>query len=349
MGLPWSWGHAIEITCIVAPIITFLFLALRLYTRGIITRSLALNDYVAAATMLFIIAYSITLGIASHHGMGEHIWILSANKELNKEYYYWLSVASEFYVLSLAGYKTALLLLYLQLFKVNNKFRWAVYITMFYTNGYLFCNFITEFLGCDPPAKTYDKSLKGHCINTVAANISYGVGHMSSDLIIAILPLPMVWRLQLKTVREKIGISLVLTSGFIAWAVACTRFIISTYDMVSYDRTWWAGLGFLFSVLEINTGLICSCTPALKPLLRVVKDHSQKWSQKYSSRKASTTGRSNSEGDFRPIKYAGSYDHHSPSSSTLRNQGSMDRGVPSPGFPPGNEKYLHNGTQYTMV
>jgi hypothetical protein len=301
--------------------------------------------------MLFIIAYSVLLAIATYHGMGQHVWTFTP--ELNKQYYYWLGVASEFYVLSLAGYKTALLLLYLQLFKVNNKFRWACYITLVYTNGYLFCNFITEFLGCSPPAKTYDKSLKGHCINTVAANIAYGVGHMSSDLIIALLPLPMVWRLQLKTTREKIGISLVLTTGFLAWGVACARFIVSTYDMVSHDRTWYAGIGFMLSVLEVNTGLICSCTPALKPLIRVVKDNSQKWSLKYNSRKHSTTGRSGSS-DSRPIKTAGSLPRtaskESHDTSTYRNQ-SIDRQFAGYEMSQGvsQEKFKHNGPHYNMV
>ncbi|KAL9088740.1 MAG: hypothetical protein Q9165_006049 [Trypethelium subeluteriae] len=297
--------------------------------------------------MVFIICYSITLGIATHHGMGQHVWTYT--KELSAEYYYWLGVASEFYVLSLAGYKTALLLLYLQLFKVNKMFRWACYVTLFYTNGYLFCNFITEFLGCDPPAKTYNKSLPGHCINTIAANIAYGVGHMSSDLIIAILPLFMVWRLQLKSFKEKVGISLVLTSGFLAWAVACARFIVSTYDMVSYDRTWYAGIGFMLSVLEINTGLICGCTPALKPLFHSIKDHSQRWSERYSSRKASTTGRTGSSAS-RPIKSADSFPHMAPkdsqSSYTPRNQ-SVDHEVYS--YQDNNEKYVHTAPHHNMV
>ena len=297
--------------------------------------------------MVFIICYSILLAIATHHGMGQHIWTFTP--ELSSEYYYWLGVASEFYVLSLAGYKTALLLLYLQLFKVNKTFRWACYITLFYTNGYLFCNFITEFLGCSPPAKTYNKELPGHCINTIAANIAYGVGHMSSDLVIAILPLPMVWGLQLKSVKEKVGISLVLTSGFLAWAVACARFVVSTYDLVSYDRTWYAGIGFMLSVLEINTGLICGCTPALRPLFHNLKDHSQKWSQKYSSRKHSTSGRTGSA-DSRPIKTADSFPKMAPkeslSSSTLRNH-SVDTGAVS--YSEDNEKHMHRGSFYHAV
>ena len=152
------------------------------------------------------------MAIATYNGMGLHVW--QYTPELEVKYYLWIGIASELYCLSLAGYKSALLLLYLQIFGIFKKFRIACYLTLFFSLGYLFCNMITQFLGCDPPAKSYDAELPGHCINQVAADIAYGAGHMSSDLIIAILPLPMIWRMQLKSVREKIGISLVLGSGF---------------------------------------------------------------------------------------------------------------------------------------
>jgi len=127
----------------------------------------------------------------------------------------------------------------------------------------------TEFLGCQPIEKKWNQSVPGHCINSVAANIIYGFGHMSSDLMIGILPLPMIWRMKFKTTKEKLGLSLVLTSGFIAWAIACVRWAIATYNMVSYDRPWWAGLSFLFSILEVHTGIICCCVATSGPLMKL--------------------------------------------------------------------------------
>lgn len=39
--------------------------------------------------------------------------------------------------------------------------------------------------------------------------------------------------------------------------------------MVSYDRPWWAGLSFLFSILEVHTGIICCCVATSGPLMRL--------------------------------------------------------------------------------
>lgn len=53
-----------------------------------------------------------------------------------------------------------------------------------------------------------------------------------------------------------------------ALIVALIRWIIGVVDLFSYDRTWIAGLAWLWSILEVNTGLICGCTMVLRPLLR---------------------------------------------------------------------------------
>jgi hypothetical protein len=37
--------------------------------------------------------------------------------------------------------------------------------------------------------------------------------------------------------------------------------------MLSYDRPWWAGISFAFSILEVNTCLICGCVVTFSPLL----------------------------------------------------------------------------------
>lgn len=49
--------------------------------------------------------------------------------------------------------------------------------------------------------------------------------------------------------------------------------MISTYNQFTYDRPWWAGISFTFSILELNTGLICACVPTFSPLLSVFSSY----------------------------------------------------------------------------
>ena len=183
----------------------------------------------------------------------------------------WLLIASEFYALGLLGYKTAILLLYVRLFGVNKKFRIACYFVMVFNAGYLLSNIILQIFSCTPVEKYFDPKIPGHCVSLIPPDIVWGCMSMLSDFAIAILPIPMVWNLKLPR-RGKLLLSLVFLSGLIAFAVATARWLVGTIDLtVAADRTYLAGVAFLISVLEINTGIICGCTPTFRPLFRFMK------------------------------------------------------------------------------
>ncbi|KAI1143932.1 hypothetical protein F5Y05DRAFT_418117 [Hypoxylon sp. FL0543] len=287
--LPAENGLHVWRAAVAMPFITFVFVALRFYTRTYILRAkkYTVDDYIVALTMLVLIAHSVLMAIATYNGMGLHIWQYDA--ELNSRYYLWIGITSEFYCLGLCGFKVALVIMYIQLFGVYDRFRWACYGTLFFCVGYLFCNMLTEFLGCNPIAKKWQPGLEGECINSVAAATFYGACNMVSDLVIAILPLTMIWKLQVATRGQKIGLSLVLSCGFIAWAVAVARWGIATFNLVgTADRPWWAGVSFTLSILEIHTGLICACVATLGPLWKMAYAHVKGWTGWGSSTKVAT-------------------------------------------------------------
>lgn len=43
------------------------------------------------------------------------------------------------------------------------------------------------------------------------------------------------------------------------------------------DRTWWAGVSFTLSIIEINTGLICACVATLGPLWKLAYAQVKDW------------------------------------------------------------------------
>ncbi|KAI1081318.1 hypothetical protein F5B20DRAFT_535617 [Whalleya microplaca] len=274
--LPAENGVHVWRAAVITPCFTFCFVALRLYTRAyVLKKKFTADDYVVAISMVVIIAHAVLMAQATYNGMGLHIW--QFDSELNSRYYLWIGITSEFYVAGLCGFKCALLLLYLRLFGVSQRFKWTCYGMMFFCVTYLFCNAITEFFGCHPIEKKWQPGLPGHCINSVAAANFYGACNMASDLVIAIMPLVVIWRLQFPTTRQKVGLSLVLSCGFLSWAVAVARWAIGTYNMLSYDRPWWAGISFTLSILEINTGLICACVATLSPLWKMAYVQVKDW------------------------------------------------------------------------
>ena len=124
----------------------------------------------------------------------------------------WIFISSCLYLIALLGYKFAILLLYLRIFNVNKTFKYFTWATMFLVFGYLFSNFLTLIFGCTPVDKYWNPAFTGHCIETIQADYAYGSLNFITDLIMFILPLPMIWRLQLSR-RQKLGISIILMGG----------------------------------------------------------------------------------------------------------------------------------------
>ncbi|KAL9107016.1 MAG: hypothetical protein Q9227_008052 [Pyrenula ochraceoflavens] len=276
-------GPAIKDVAIVSPIVAGFFVFLRLYSRLVLTRSPGLDDLVAVLTLLASIAYSVLISFATYNGMGRHQWDM--DEELTERYRKWIVISSELYCVALMGYKLTILMTYHRIFSVSKRFKYVCWSVMFVVVGYLFCNMITEVAGCIPLKKFWDEKVSGHCVNYLALDITYGIFNVLTDFAIAILPLRSVWRLQMDR-KEKIGLSLIFLTGIIAFVVALIRWIIACIDLTATDSSWIAGLTFLWSVLEVNTGLICACSLPLKPLL-IKATHSELLSSLFSSRRSS--------------------------------------------------------------
>lgn len=126
------------------------------------------------------------------------------------------------YLISILGYRLALLLMYLRIFGVNRPFRYATWAVMSFIIGYLSCNLITLLFGCTPIAKYWKASEPGHCITLIKADYAYGSMNVGSDILLFLLPLPMVWQLQL-SFKEKLGLVLVFMSGIMYVIIQITH------------------------------------------------------------------------------------------------------------------------------
>lgn len=133
------------------------------------------------------------------------------------------------YLISLMGYKMSILILYLRLFAVNRRFRYLTWSTMFLVTGYLTANLWTQIFGCSPRSKYWIPDTPGHCIDYTKAGLAYGLMNIASDLLIFVLPLPLIWQLKLSR-REKAGISFIFMSGAMyAWPPSTSPHYTNTH------------------------------------------------------------------------------------------------------------------------
>lgn len=74
---------------------------------------------------------------------------------------------------------------------------------------------LVEILSCSPREKYWNVLMTtGHCLDVNDANISAGAVNSFSDFVILLLPLSVIWRLQMP-LKRKIGVSAVFLTGLL--------------------------------------------------------------------------------------------------------------------------------------
>ena len=116
-------------------------------------------------------------------------------------------------------------LLYIRLFGRHRPFCWACYFGIgFYTAANIIDVPLYAVYCAPPPGNPWaSKNTLAKCAQLEWISLFYGGINIASDLYIIILPMPMIWGLQM-SLEKKLGVMAVFTSGFL-WvaAFACPK------------------------------------------------------------------------------------------------------------------------------
>jgi hypothetical protein len=124
-----------------------------------------------------------------------------------------LVVAEILYVFNLVWTKLSILLMYYRIFHFPYFKRWAYIIGAFVVAWVICITFLFIFI-CVPVQKLWYPDLPGRCINQVGTWIANAVSTIATDLAILVLPMPQVWKLQLR-LSEKIALTVAFSLGFL--------------------------------------------------------------------------------------------------------------------------------------
>ncbi|KAI4147649.1 MAG: hypothetical protein L6R39_003046 [Caloplaca ligustica] len=147
---------------------------------------------------------------ALHHGAGKHHEADWPPQRLQSFLIY--TFANEIIHASIITcVKSSVLCLYLRLFGVNKKFAKIVKFFLALVAGCGVVALFTCIFQCRPVSGAWDLSVpRGRCFNLRNWLIATNILNILIDLSILLLPVPLVWRLQLSTAR-KIGLIGVFT------------------------------------------------------------------------------------------------------------------------------------------
>lgn len=110
------------------------------------------------------------------------------------------------WVTSTGCFRLAILLLYIEIFPGNKKFRWCAIgvgglVFLYWVSAVLFITLL-----CRPIAYNWNRGIPGSCGDVRKIQYASAGFNMVIDLLVVLLPLPVVWRLQMSS-RKKMGVS----------------------------------------------------------------------------------------------------------------------------------------------
>ncbi|KPM41342.1 hypothetical protein AK830_g5207 [Neonectria ditissima] len=155
--------------------------------------------------------------------------------------------------------KLAILVLYHRLIP-NMSFRIALYAV---AAGLVIYTLVFTILLAGPchPQKA------GTAVCIVNLTVAQAILNIVSDVIVIILPIPLIHRLNMP-LKQRITVGILLALGSAVIIVSCVRFGYVHKMQDNPDITWTQASASLWSCIEMNVGILCNCLAHLKPFVR---------------------------------------------------------------------------------
>ena len=115
------------------------------------------------------------------------------------------------YNVSIAVIKLSILFLYGRIF-VQPWFKKALIALGAFVIAYSIAQIFGDIFQCVPIKSLWDPSVSGYCINYPDLIIIMGVINIVTEIIMLVLPLPLLWRLQLSRSRKSL-LTVLFTMG----------------------------------------------------------------------------------------------------------------------------------------
>ncbi|KAI0190829.1 hypothetical protein F4808DRAFT_257964 [Astrocystis sublimbata] len=254
-------GHGLSKTSVDALKSLFVILAgiavsLRLIANWRYNRKLLIDDFISVSAIPLLVAVAVLSDLA---GNGFHDPSIEPYRVAQ------LAVAiSVSTPLALWTCKAPILFLYLRLFGIKKWLRITSYTTLVLTAAVYASGIVAIPPACTPHSHDLsDEFIMGCQTRTRMINVYLGSVSVTADVVILILPMPVVFGLKL-VVKSRVGLIFLFLSGLFAIAAS----IISLFfKAVSLDRpTTSLAVSILATITECSVALIVGCVPSLRVL-----------------------------------------------------------------------------------
>ena len=180
-----------------------------------------------------------------------------------------ISVCTILYCPFLAAAKFSLLFFYLKLSHLR-WFRVAIYANMFLVVGYNVALVFLLIFTCKPVMKNFDVFVTdGSCLDRTPLYMATAVLNMATDIILLILPIPMISKLQMPRV-QKAGLICIFGVGSATCVTSGVRLFLLFPMLKTIDQTWAIVTPGIWILIEANLVIITGALPTMRLFFRHV-------------------------------------------------------------------------------
>ncbi|KAM5458012.1 hypothetical protein McanCB49686_002439 [Microsporum canis] len=253
----------------------------RVVVRLITSKKLASDDYVIIGSLVICVAmntvnivgmlyvFTNILRFPVNHGYGRPSSEVSkSDLQTALELYFALQML---YRVTINMTKLSILLLYRKIFDTERfRFKLICDILFIYIILYTIATFLVTIFQCDPIPKAWSRAIPGSCINLTAFWYANAALHTLTDVMILILPMPVIKGLKLPQ-RQKLALIVVFALGVFVCGTSITRMLTLNTSSKASDVNEETALSTLWTTIEANTAIICACLPMIRiPLSKLI-------------------------------------------------------------------------------
>ncbi|KAF2684220.1 hypothetical protein K458DRAFT_303568 [Lentithecium fluviatile CBS 122367] len=244
-------------------LITSVVVILRVHVRlRLLQGRLAMDDHLILAGTFFTICLSVANMISLDIPAENLTPMLKANLATRL-----------LYVVAICLVKFSILAFYLKL-DHRKPTRYTVYFLMAFVFALSIVTFFVLLFVCVPPSLFWDPVGQAlhpeKCMKQTTQQIFFnvnGIMNIVQDVMIYVLPIPIVWKLQMPR-RQKIALATLLCIGLVAVAAGCVRFYYVLFLANEKDIWYYMAPSLNWCSIEIYAAIICSSASTFKALLK---------------------------------------------------------------------------------
>ncbi|KAI1739689.1 hypothetical protein F4680DRAFT_448686 [Xylaria scruposa] len=301
----------------------------RVWSRKITDGGLGADDFTIIASLVFAIASHIIALYGWANGGGKHAATLTDHQKLESSKSFYIGQIT--YKISLCLTKSSILLLYLRIFGNVKWLRRTCYallalMALYYTGATM-----ATIFQCIPVAAAFDKNVaKLKCISIIPFWYMNAVLSIATDIIILLIPMPLIYALQMSRPR-KAALIIVFALGTFVVITSILRFRTLDIPVKSPDPSYEVDT-VMWTIIEMSMAIICACLPQIRTLATnllfpKVKSACRSLRSRLSFVKPDDNYRQTSDGEEQKWAHIGS--HNAIKLTNVISTGDADAGIPS--------------------